>query len=163
MQRLKSRAQFQAVLGGQVISKTSHFAMHQLEVNPGDSIPGLFGSEEAWLGAMAPKRWAKRAVTRNMIKRQIYSVVSQVETPLAAYLVRLRTEFSKTEFVSATSMALKATVRQELYQLLNNARSMGQPLVMAQQISQLNQAASSLTKQHPSLIRRPLKLKQAVS
>ena len=163
MQRLKSRAQFQAVLGGQVISKTAHFAMHQLAVDTGDSNPGFFDREGAWLGAMAPKRWAKRAVTRNMIKRQIYSVVSQVEMPLAAYLVRLRTEFSKTEFVSATSMALKVTVRQELYQLLNNARSMGQPLVMLHHISQLTQAASSPTKQHPLLMPRSLRSKLAAS
>lgn len=132
-----------------MVSKTSHFALHQLAVDPGDSSTGLIGYEDVWLGAMAPKRWAKRAVTRNMIKRQIYCVVSQVELPLAAYLVRLRAEFNKAQFVSATSMALKAAVRQELFQLLNAARSLGQPMQPGQQ--------------HSLQALRPLPLRQAAA
>src|SRR5256885_7500066 len=38
----------------------------------------LFGvgavRQDAWLGAMVPKRWARRSVTRHTIKRQIYAV-----------------------------------------------------------------------------------------
>ena len=34
----------------------------------------LFSIEDVWMGALVPKRWARRAVTRNAIKRQIYSV-----------------------------------------------------------------------------------------
>lgn len=71
------------------------------------------------MGAMVPKRWAKRAVTRNAIKRQIYTVSTDFASmlPMAAYVVRLRAGFDRKEFVSATSEALKAAVRLELQQL----------------------------------------------
>jgi ribonuclease P protein component len=68
---------------------------------------------------MVPKRWAKRAVTRNAIKRQIYSVSSQVvfDVPGAAHVVRLRSGFDRKQFVSASSDQLKMLVRQELLRL----------------------------------------------
>ena len=68
---------------------------------------------------MVPKRWAKRAVTRNAIKRQIYSVSSEVDfdLPGAAHVVRLRAVFDRKQFVSASSDQLKAQVRQELVRL----------------------------------------------
>lgn len=72
---------------------------------------------------MVPKRWAKRAVTRNAIKRQIYSVSPQFKNslPAKAHLVRLRTAFDRTQFVSASSLALKAAVRAELLDLFAQA------------------------------------------
>ena len=75
------------------------------------------------MGAMVPKRWAKRAVTRNAIKRQIYSVSPQFKNslPAQAHLVRLRTAFDRTHFVSASSLALKAAVRAELLDLFAQA------------------------------------------
>ncbi|MEN9889632.1 MAG: Ribonuclease protein component [Pseudomonadota bacterium] len=68
---------------------------------------------------MVPKRWARRAVTRNTIKRQVYAVSAQFETrlPAAAHVVRLRATFDRRLFVSASSDALKQSVRQELVQL----------------------------------------------
>ena len=68
---------------------------------------------------MVPKRWAKRAVTRNTLKRQIYAVGAGLEHGLscAAYLIRLRAEFSRQLFPSASSEALKAAVRAELVDL----------------------------------------------
>ena len=73
------------------------------------------------MGAMVPKRWAKRAVTRNVIKRQIYSVSADFsqQYPQAAFVVRLRRGFSHTEFVSATSVQLKQAVRAELQVLMH--------------------------------------------
>lgn len=75
------------------------------------------------MGALVPKRWAKRAVTRNTIRRQIYSVgIDFASTlPVAAHVVRLRTSFDRSQFVSATSEALKAAIRQELQQLFARA------------------------------------------
>lgn len=69
---------------------------------------------------MVPKRWAKRAVTRNTIKRQIYTVSADLshQYPEAAYVVRLRREFSRTEFVSATSDLLRQAVRAEVVALM---------------------------------------------
>lgn len=75
------------------------------------------------MGAMVPKRWAKRAVTRNTIKRQIYTVSASFEPnmPQAAHVVRLRAGFDRKEFVSATSDVLKLAVRGELEQLFSRA------------------------------------------
>ena len=72
-----------------------------------------------WLGAMVPKRWARRAVTRTTIKRQIYAVSSRFadRLPHAAHVVRLRATFDRKQFISATSEQLKLAVRQELEQL----------------------------------------------
>ena len=83
----------------------------------------LFGVRDVWMGAMVPKRWAKQAVTRNAIKRQIYSVSADFESalPVAAHVVRLRVAFDRKQFISATSDALKAALRQELQQLFARA------------------------------------------
>jgi len=72
---------------------------------------------------MVPKRWAKRAVTRNAIKRQIYSVAAEFEPRLAvaAHVVRLRATFDRKQFISASSELLKAAVRRELNQLFRRA------------------------------------------
>jgi ribonuclease P protein component len=75
------------------------------------------------MGALIPKRWAKRAVTRNAIRRQIYAVSQDVSPPLpvAAHVVRLRTGFDRKQFESATSDALKRAVRGELQELFAQA------------------------------------------
>ena len=134
MQRLRTRPQFQAVLAGDVIARTEHFALHRNELGasaaPSDSekttvenaqSPSLFSAQCVWVGAMVAKRWAKRAVTRNTIKRQIYTVsaVLMHDYPKAAFVVRLRKEFSRKEFSSATSSPLKEAVRVELVALMH--------------------------------------------
>ncbi|PLC04828.1 ribonuclease P protein component [Variovorax sp. RO1] len=124
MQRLKTRAQFQAVLAGATVARTAHFALHRCALDVSASgAASLFPSDEVWLGAMVPKRWARRAVTRNAIKRQIYAVSAApgVVLPRAAHVVRLRAGFDRKVFVSASSDALKAAVRAELQQLLARA------------------------------------------
>jgi len=138
VQRLKTRSQFQAVLGGKRIASTAHFVLHQcgltaIRLHHADAEARLNGTETALaeppqailMGAMVPKRWAKRAVTRNMIKRQIYSVSSEVAAalPSAAHVVRLRSGFDRAQFTSASSAALKKLVRQELFQLLSDTRA----------------------------------------
>jgi ribonuclease P protein component len=128
VQRLKTRPQFQAVLSGKTLARTTHFALHRSElILESPAVPGpqaaLFSHACVWLGAMVPKRWAKRAVTRNTIKRQIYNVSAQFEPHLgqAAHVVRLRAGFDRRQFVSATSEALKAAVRAELQSLFERA------------------------------------------
>ena len=76
---------------------------------------------------MVPKRWARRAVTRNAIKRQIYSVSSQVQfdVPGAAHVVRLRSGFDRRRFVSASSDALKIEIREELVRLFGSIKPAG--------------------------------------
>lgn len=126
MQRLKTRAQFQAVLAGAIVAKTAHFALHCSSLSGPDAAgkPGapsaLFRQPDMWLGAMVPKRWAKRAVTRNAIKRQIYAVSSEYADsyPPSAFVVRLRCAFAKTEFSSAVSDSLRQAVRIEVQTLM---------------------------------------------
>lgn len=132
MQRLQTRPQFQAVLAGAIVAKTTHFALHRnaLDARPVQTESGgpvdalaarsLFPVQDTWLGAMVPKRWAKRAVTRNAIKRQIYTVSADFshQYPQAAYVVRLRRDFSRKEFISATSEPLKQAVRAEVQALM---------------------------------------------
>ena len=123
MQRLQTRAQFQAVLAGTTVARTPHFALHRCALDGGSAdaakAAALFDPRAVWLGAMVPKRWARRAVTRNAIKRQVYNVSSSFEAalPLAAHVVRLRAGFDRKEFASASSDRLKAAVRAELHQL----------------------------------------------
>jgi len=130
VQRLKTRPQFQAVLAGSTVARTAHFALHRaaldspLRDSKESSLEtglavALFQARVVWVGAMVPKRWAKRAVTRNAIKRQIYNVSTCFESalPVAAHVVRLRAGFDKAIFVSATSDAFKAAVREELHLL----------------------------------------------
>lgn len=125
-------------MAGGTVSRTAHFALHRLALDasstamasqaatvaptgPG-SLPhtqgpqALFVVPGVWLGAMVPKRWARRAVTRNAIRRQIHAVGESLQPPLAAdaHLVRLRAGFARSQFPSASSTALKAAVRAEL-------------------------------------------------
>lgn len=127
MQRLQQRKQFEAVLAGATVARTAHFALHRCALDitgPGSDGPqALFAVRSPWIGAMVPKRWAKRAVTRNTIKRQIYAVASELaHLPEAAHVVRLRLGFDRQRFPSATSVALKQAVRAELLALFAGAR-----------------------------------------
>jgi ribonuclease P protein component len=153
VQRLKTRAQYDAAMAGGTISRTAHFVLHRASLDamsapklPESKRPAtdggagvsaaragalapkpLFAVREAWIGAVVPKRWAKRAVTRNGIKRQVYHVSAQFEPRLAtaAHVVRLRTGFAREQFESAWSDALKQAVRAELLQLFEQVARRG--------------------------------------
>ncbi|UBQ05560.1 ribonuclease P protein component [Tepidimonas taiwanensis] len=118
--RLRQRAQFQAVLSSPALAHTAHFALHGVATAPWRGRRGapLFPGEGAWLGAVLPKRWARRAVTRSTLKRQIYAVEREHPLPPGAWVVRLKRAFAPSEFPSATSVALRRAVRAELQQLL---------------------------------------------
>jgi ribonuclease P protein component len=118
MRRLQTRPQFQAALSGTTVARTAHFALHRCTL---DDAQALFHPRDVWLGALVPKRWARRAVTRNTIRRQIYALSPDAPLPEAAHVVRLRAEFSRKHFVSATSEPLKRAVRGELLQLFARA------------------------------------------
>lgn len=110
-------------MAGAPVAKTPHFALHRGTLNSVHEGRALFPVADAWLGVLLPKRWARRAVTRNAIRRQIYEAAREkaAALPQAALVVRLRSEFSRKQFVSATSDALKRAVRAELDQLLDRA------------------------------------------
>ena len=115
------------------MARSEHFALHRSSLpvqilaaaenkraEPKANRPLFSPTDELWIGAMVPKRWAKRAVTRNAIKRQIYNVsadFSPRQRP-AAFVVRLRRDFSRKTFISATSDSLKQAIRTELLALM---------------------------------------------
>jgi ribonuclease P protein component len=127
MQQLKTREQFQAVMTGRALARTQHFALHVCELGVLMSVSkgGLQSDVSATcLGALVPKRWAKKAVTRNTIKRQIYAVAAALGVVLArrAYVVRLSSGFDRAEFKSAKSAVLNQAVRSELHSLFKFER-----------------------------------------
>lgn len=133
-------------MSGQAVSRTPHFALHRVALQPNstlntavETVPvvlaaasqvqslalkPLFAVQDTWLGVIVPKRWAKRAVTRNTIKRQIYAVSTDASyhLPPAAHVVRLRAGFDRAKFISATSDKLKIAVRAELQHLFAGAK-----------------------------------------
>jgi ribonuclease P protein component len=80
----------------------------------------------SWLGAMVPKRHARRAVTRNLLKRQIRAAFERHEAalPHGMWLVRLRRVFPPSEFVSARS-ALLAEAATDRLEVLDSERRNG--------------------------------------
>jgi len=131
---LKTAEQFAAVLdasrqskaGGAGMWRSAHFVLH---VAPWAALPAFaqnFQSQgikpvQAMLGVICPKRWAKRAVTRNAIRRQFYAAcaVDAAQLPAACMVLRLSRAFSRETFPSASSVALKKVVREEIQGLLS--------------------------------------------
>lgn len=76
-----------------------------------------------WIGCVVPKRHARRAVTRNLIRRQIYTAAGRAREGLSEgmWLVRLRQPFAPSQYPSAASDALRVAVRQELDKLFSKA------------------------------------------
>lgn len=76
-----------------------------------------------WLGTVVPKRHAKRAVTRNLVKRQFHHQFSALcsNLPAGLWVLRLKAPFGRELFPSARSEALAAEVRTELGALLQRA------------------------------------------
>ena len=141
---------FERALSGRSRAVTAHFAVHHVEARPAASpglrkrpSPGKLSTIEAlakarpvedsfadalskastWIGAVVPKRHARRAVTRSLLKRQIYAAAERQRERLAPglWIVRLRSPFDRTQFTSAASKALRSAARAELDALLNAA------------------------------------------
>lgn len=150
MQRLRTRAQFQAVMAAGVCARTPHFVLHRLVLEktataaePATAslsgpdallsqqtsqalfvLAGQPENTQPWLGPLVPKRWAKRSVTRHLLRRQIYAVGQEAAAqlpPNGAYVVRLRAAFDPKRFISASSEPLRQAVRSELQQLFGYA------------------------------------------
>jgi ribonuclease P protein component len=76
--------------------------------------------DRVWLGVVVPKRHARRAVTRTLLKRQIRAAVAAraAALPGGLWVVRLRSGFERERFPSAASDALRRVVREELERLV---------------------------------------------
>lgn len=124
MQKLQTRAQFEAVLKGPVLARTDNFAIHAQPMPLTSTGEQSLDPHQLALGAMVPKRWAKRAVTRNLLKRQIYALSSHLleASRPRAFVVRLRQNFPAQKYPAAASQALKQTVQTQLLSLYAKAR-----------------------------------------
>ncbi|MEN9905058.1 MAG: hypothetical protein RLZZ555_1623 [Pseudomonadota bacterium] len=109
-------------MSGPPVAKTAHFALHMAKSHAAGGAPDLFPGGGAWLGVLVPKRWARRAVTRNALRRQIYAVALELAAglPQLPMVVRLRSGFSRSDFPSATSDVLKREARAELLSLFGD-------------------------------------------
>ncbi len=82
------------------------------------------GFDACWLGMVVPKRHARRAVTRTVLKRQIRDAAAvQDRAGLAQglWVVRLRSTFDRVAYPSASSEALKLLAAQELARMFADA------------------------------------------
>lgn len=149
LRKLKTRAQFEAALKSQVVAKSEHFALHRLprhadpELDPvlpsslrqgaaqehGQNPKGLGLSAHIVnkptgpsFAVLVPKRWASRAVTRNMIKRQARAMAQCVLPGQddAIFLLRLRRAWPHQNFISASSLAWSGEVRAQLTLLFSS-------------------------------------------
>jgi ribonuclease P protein component len=114
------------------MARTTHFALHHARGGPlvpvlstgsaptkTDSVDNITSANApAGLGMIAPKRLARRAATRNLIKRQVRAAVDRHGLPQGQWLVRLHRAFDPRVYPSAASTALRASVRFELEELL---------------------------------------------
>lgn len=144
--RLVESAEFERVLRVRSRATTPHFAVHHsaapaervenplpIELSTTSWVTGARPVDDLataspaapchWLGAVVPKRHARRAVTRSLLKRQIYAAAERHRANLAQgiWVVRLRAPFDRKQFPSAASMALKLCARGELESLFQTA------------------------------------------
>ncbi len=142
--RLVHKADFERLLATRSRARSAHFAIHhvsgaplgpatpaskalmaELSTAPAPAIhvPVDDSSDLRWIGCVVPKRHARRAVTRNLLKRQIRACFERHASTLPGglWLVRLRGAFATTEFTSARSVALAQAARAELDGLLERS------------------------------------------
>jgi ribonuclease P protein component len=150
--RILRSADFQRVLGTPPRSRSAHFAAHHVlaspsvpakprakaaapELSTGDapSCPPAVDDQLAnrpepapegrWLGMVVPKKHARRAVTRNLIKRQMRALMDSAGASLPAglWVLRLKAPFDRKVFTSPASAQLLQAARDELQLLLQRA------------------------------------------
>jgi ribonuclease P protein component len=154
IERLLRSADFERVLRTATRARSTHFAAHHigdspsvpakaakaalaaklsttdlpLQALPVDESPVPSAKPAAtWLGAVVPKRHAKRSVTRSLLKRQIRAAVLAQGDTLSSglWVIRLRAPFDVAQYPSARSQALRDAARSELDLLLASAVQRG--------------------------------------
>lgn len=123
---IPSFAEFQAVMRQGWRVSSPHFVLHCcpcLHTKPAQqALPNR-------IGALLPKRWAKKAVRRNLLRRKIYATAAGHLPALAQAaghtldcVVRLRGSWAAQAYPSARSELLKHEVGQELDALFAQAQ-----------------------------------------
>ncbi|MGY0196687.1 ribonuclease P protein component [Leptothrix sp. BB-4] len=128
---------FQAVLATRPCSRSAHFMLHYRPVDklstarPDPQAPSVDESEaqaRVNLGLVVPKRHAKRAVTRNLVRREARAQMTHnvCLLPPGDWVLRLRAPFDRNAYSSAASAALLSVVREEMSRLIaDGARAAG--------------------------------------
>lgn len=135
--RVVHSADFQRMLASSPRSRSAHFAVHYVAARPGTPTRARAGArthelstgpvenpvepvddlpDAHWLGAVLPKRHARRSVTRNLLRRQIRGAMLRhaAVLPHGLWLVRLRAPFTRDQYPAAASDALSRAARVEL-------------------------------------------------
>ncbi|NBD19118.1 hypothetical protein GTZ97_00345 [Aquabacterium fontiphilum] len=137
---------FQRALGTRPVCRTAHFSLHvlwrevpavasqaagELSTPPRVKPCGAVDDSGGRLGLVLPKKQARRAVTRSLIRHQARESVLRhaaqtcsrwqagraASRSIDAWVLRLTRGFDRTEFPSAASDALRVAVRAELDEL----------------------------------------------
>lgn len=123
-----SSADFQRALATRPHARSEHFVLHHcpklVELSTGGTANGPDGVDEPRrFGQLIPKRHARRAVTRSLLKRQGRAAWQRHARGLRAgdWLLRLRGGFDPARYPSAASDALRLSVRVELDALFAQA------------------------------------------
>jgi ribonuclease P protein component len=137
-------ADFERMLASPACSRSAHFAAHYVRSRPGEQKaaglkpePSELSTDRSpsegeavddcvaghWLGCVIPKRHARRAVTRNLLRRQMRAAMQRHQARLrpGLWLLRLRQPFAPAAFASAASTALRRAAASELDRLLARA------------------------------------------
>lgn len=125
--RITRSADFARALAAPSRQRTAHFALHHApstvasasggELSTGEGPDGTTAVDEAVsFGLAIPKRHARRAVTRSLLKRLARAAAERRRDRLASgiWVVRLRVGFDRKLYPSAASDALKRVARDEL-------------------------------------------------
>lgn len=144
--RTLKTADFAAALTTPAMAKSPHFALHHIAASPASAawlprravapeistaqapkrdaaVDNIESTLQWWLGLVVPKRYARHAVTRNLIKRQMRVQAAENQHRLRAgqWLIRLRAPVDARLFTSAASEQLQIAMRTELTQVFERA------------------------------------------
>lgn len=123
-------------MGQRPCARSAHFSVHylppqQLSTTPAqpgpapvdDATSASTGGGILRLGLVVPKRHARRAVTRTLIKHQLRERLRErlPDLPAGEWVLRLRAPIDRKAFPSARSDALALSLREELGTLLHDA------------------------------------------
>ena len=110
---------FQEVLRAGATTKTEHFTLYRLNALSDKS--KIAEADNLQIGLIVPKRQARKAVTRNAIKRQAYSISRELASEYAneLHVIRLSKEFERKDYHSASSKLLKTEIDKEIRALYN--------------------------------------------
>lgn len=135
--RVLLASDFQRVLRTPPRGRSEHFLVHHLPQSPGRKVRGPVNEpvdklstggsqvggqpvDDCWFGWVVPKRFARRSVTRNLIRRQMRESATchRGELPRGLWVLRLHRGFDVGLFPSAASVQLRSASRGELDRLL---------------------------------------------